>query len=176
MSRLTVELPEQRREHRPAAVGIDVGLKRLARFRTGEGVENQAFLTTALKKLRQARREVARLHYRVSCLRDDVLHKVTSRLAECYGIIGIEDLNRKRAPQESALVSCVLRRRAGQAPGPARREGRAARRTGDQGGTLLPLQQDLPRVRLEMARHAGVRSGVSLPQFHLCLSSVPTGS
>ena len=38
---------------------------------------------------------MARLHYRVSCLRDDVLHKVTTRLAECYGIIGIEDLNLK---------------------------------------------------------------------------------
>jgi putative transposase len=79
---------------------------------TGEGYENQAFLKTALKKLRQAnkrlhrrklgsknrqkaRRQVARLHYRITCLRDDMLHKVTTRLAECYGIIGIEDLNLK---------------------------------------------------------------------------------
>ena len=97
---------------RPAAVGIDVGLNRLATLSTGEEYENQVFLKTALKKLRQAnkrfhrrkqgsknrekaRRQVARLHYRVSCLRDDVLHKVTTRLAECYGIIGIEDLNLK---------------------------------------------------------------------------------
>ena len=97
---------------RPAAVGIDVGLNRLATLSTGEGVENQAFLTTALKQLRQAnkrlhrrklgsknrekaRRQVARLHSRITCMRDDALHKVTTRLANCYGMIGIEDLNLK---------------------------------------------------------------------------------
>jgi putative transposase len=109
---LTVELPETLPAKRPAAVGIDVGLNRLATLSTGEGYENQAFLKTALKKLRQAnkrlhrrkrgsqrreqaRRQVARLHYRITCLREDVLHKLTTRLADCYGIIGIEDLNLK---------------------------------------------------------------------------------
>ena len=48
-------------EKKPAAVGIDVGLNRLATLSTGEGVENQAFLKTALKKLRQANK---RLHRR----------------------------------------------------------------------------------------------------------------
>ena len=76
---LGVELPDARPEHKPAAVGIDVGLNRLATLSTGEGVENQAFLTTALKQVRRAnkrlhrrklgsnnrekaRRQVARLH------------------------------------------------------------------------------------------------------------------
>jgi putative transposase len=93
-------------------VGIDVGLNRLATLSTGEGVENQAFLKTALKKLRQAnkrlhrrkpgsknrekaRRQVARLHYRIACLREDALHKVTTRLANSYGIVGVETLNLK---------------------------------------------------------------------------------
>jgi putative transposase len=109
---LTVELPAEIPEKKPAAIGIDVGLNRLATLSTGEGYENQAFLRTALKKLRQAnkrlhrrvkgsknrekaRRQVARLHYRITCLRDDVLHKLTTRLAECYGMVGIEDLNLK---------------------------------------------------------------------------------
>jgi putative transposase len=109
---LTVEIPETLPEKRPAAVGIDVGLNRLTTLSTGEGYENQAFLKTALKKLRQtnkrlhrrkpgsknrekARRQIARLHYRITSLRDDVLHKLTTRLADCYGIIGIEDLNLK---------------------------------------------------------------------------------
>src|SRR5436190_2135985 len=109
---LQVEIPDAVPVKRPAAVGIDVGLNRLATLSTGEGVENQAFLKTALKKLRQAnkrlhrrkpgsknrekaRKQVARLHYRISCLRDDVLHKLTTQLASCYGIIGIEDLNLK---------------------------------------------------------------------------------
>jgi putative transposase len=109
---LQVEIPDAVPVKRPAAVGIDVGLNRLATLSTGEGVENQAFLKTALKKLRQAnkrlhrrklgsknrekaRRQVARLHYRITCMRDDVLHKLTTGLADCYGILGIEDLNLK---------------------------------------------------------------------------------
>jgi putative transposase len=109
---ITVEVPDERPSKRHTAVGIDVGLNRLATLSTGEGYENQAFLKTALKKLRQAnkrlhrrkpgsknrekaRRQVARLHYRITCMRDDVLHKLTTRLAECYGIIGREDLHLK---------------------------------------------------------------------------------
>src|SRR3984893_10041970 len=109
---IQVELPDALPEKKPAAVGIDVGLNRLATLSTGEEYENQAFLKTALKKLRQAnkrlhrrklgsknrekaRRRVARLHYRITCLRDDVLQKLTTRLANCYGIIGIEDLHLK---------------------------------------------------------------------------------
>ena len=109
---ITVEVPDKQSTKRPAAIGIDVGLNRLATLSTGEEYENQAFLKTALGKLRQAnkrlhrrkqgsknrekaRRQVARLHYRITCMREDVLHKLTTRLADCYGIIGIEDLNLK---------------------------------------------------------------------------------
>jgi putative transposase len=109
---LTVEVPDEQPKKRSAAVGIDVGLNRLATLSTGEGFENQAFLKTTLKKLRQAnkrlhrrklgsknrekaRRQVARLHYRITCMRDDMLHKATTRLANCYGMIGIEDLHLK---------------------------------------------------------------------------------
>jgi IS605 OrfB family transposase len=107
---IQVEIPDEIPTKKLAAVGIDVGLNRLATLSTGEGYENQAFLTTALKKLRQAnkrlhrrklgshnrekaRRQVARLHYRITCMRDDVLQKLTTRLANCYGIIGVENLN-----------------------------------------------------------------------------------
>jgi putative transposase len=109
---ITVEVADRRADASKAAVGIDVGLNRLATLSTGEGYENQAFLKTALQKLRQAnkrlhrrrigsknreqaRRQVARLHYRITCLRDDVLHKLTTRIADCYGIVGIEDLHLK---------------------------------------------------------------------------------
>jgi len=109
---ITVEVPDELSEKRTAAVGIDVGLNRLAALSTGEEYENQAFLKTALKKLRQAnkrlhrrklgsknrekaRRQLARLHYRITCLRDDVLHKLTTQIASCYGMVGIEDLNLK---------------------------------------------------------------------------------
>ncbi len=109
---ITVEVPDEQPDSRPTAVGIDVGLNRLATLSSGEGYENQVFLKTALKKLRaankrlhrrklgsknreKARRQVARLHYRITCMRDDMLHKLTTRLATCYGIIGVEDLNLK---------------------------------------------------------------------------------
>ena len=109
---IQLELPEALPEKKEASVGMDVGLNRLATLSTGEGIENQAFLKTALKKLRRAnqrlhrrtlgsnnrekaRRQVARLHYRITCLRDDVLHKLITRLVNCYGMIGIEDLNLK---------------------------------------------------------------------------------
>ena len=87
---------------RDSAGGIDVGLNRLATLSTGEGYENQAFLRTALKKLRQAnkrlhrrvkgsknrekaRRQVARLHYRITCMRDDVLHKLSTGSQSAMG-------------------------------------------------------------------------------------------
>src|SRR5262249_40899809 len=107
---IQVELPDELRGQKPAAVGIDVGLNRLATLSTGEQVENQAFLKTALGKLRQAnkrlhrrkpgsknrekaRRQIARLHYRIACLRQDALQKLTTRLADSYGIIGVETLH-----------------------------------------------------------------------------------
>ncbi len=120
---IQVEMPDVPAVKREASVGIDVGLNRLATLSTGEEYENQVFLKTALKKLRQAnkrlhrrklgsqnrekaRRQVARLHYRITCLRDDVLHKLTTRVASCYGI---EDLNRKRLAEKSQAGSLVLR-------------------------------------------------------------------
>jgi putative transposase len=109
---ITVEMPDEQPDKKPAAIGIDAGLNRLATLSTGEKYENQAFLKTALKKVRQAnkrlhrrklgsknrekaRRQVARLHYRIACMREDVLQKMTTRLADCYGIIGVETLNLK---------------------------------------------------------------------------------
>ena len=155
---IQVELPDAHPEQQAQpAVGIDVGLNRLATLSTGEGYENQAFLKTALKKLRQAnkrlhrretgsknrekaRRQVARLHYRITCMRDDVLHKLTTRLADCYGIIGIEDLNLKgllknrhasRSFSDAALgkLLTLLDEQSG-----------AAWWAGHQGGALLSLE------------------------------------
>ena len=58
---LQVEMPDAMPMKKPSAVGIDVGLNRLATLSTGEGVENQAFLKTAQGKLRRANK---RLHRR----------------------------------------------------------------------------------------------------------------
>ncbi len=118
---ITVEVPDEVPQKRPTAVGVDVGLNRIATLSTGEEFENQAFLKTNLKKLRQAnkrlhrrksgsknrekaRQQVARLHYRITCLRDDVLQKLTTLLADCYGIIGIENLHLKGLLKNRSLA------------------------------------------------------------------------
>jgi IS605 OrfB family transposase len=37
--------------------------------------------------------KLARLHYRIRCLRDDLLHKISHQVTERYSFIGLEDLN-----------------------------------------------------------------------------------
>ena len=62
---------------------------------TASGQQTPASSETWLEKPGESRKQVARLHYRITCMRDDVLQKLTTRLANCYGIIGVEDLTSK---------------------------------------------------------------------------------
>lgn len=39
------------------------------------------------------KRKISRLHYRISCIRHDALHKLTSMLARKFSVVVIEDLN-----------------------------------------------------------------------------------
>ena len=108
---ITVEQPDQPTpEHPGEAVGIDLGLNHLATLSDGRVLENQKPLRRRLRKLKRlqrslsrkqkgsanrekARRKVARQHYKVSCARDDVLHKFTTDLVRNYSVVVIEDLN-----------------------------------------------------------------------------------
>ncbi len=105
-----------------AAVGIDLGIKTLAVLADSDGVlreePNPRHLDRAQKKLRRASRVVSRrrgpgrrtgqqaskrwekanrarnkVHHRVANLREDSLHKMTTRLGREYGTIVVEDLN-----------------------------------------------------------------------------------
>jgi putative transposase len=75
-------------------------------------LENQKPLRSKLRKLKRlnrslsrkqkgsqnrekARRKLARLHYRITNIRDDILHKFTTKLVETYSVVVIEDLNIK---------------------------------------------------------------------------------
>lgn len=86
------------------------GIKDLAVDSDGERIENQKPLRTALRAVKRLQRTVsrrvkgsnnrrkavhklARAHYRVACLRADVLHKLTTRLAQKAAVIGVETLN-----------------------------------------------------------------------------------
>ena len=104
-----------------ATVGVDAGVKHLAVLSTGAQVPNPAPLRAALKKLakaqrtaarrigpydpatrkrreasnrwRRTQRRVSRLHALVAAARADAWHQLTTRLAQRYDRIVVEDLN-----------------------------------------------------------------------------------
>ncbi len=93
-----------------ASIGVDLGLNRLATLSNGAEFEGPKPLRQQLKRLRRwsrrlsrrqkgsnnwekAKRKLARLHYRIRCIRQDSLHKLTSHLTENFAVIAIEDLN-----------------------------------------------------------------------------------
>ena len=95
-----------------ATVGIDVGIKTLVTLSTGEKIENPRALRSQERKLRRLQRSLsrkqrgskrrekarvllARVHRRVTRIRRDASHQVTSRLVKAFRVIGIEDLNVK---------------------------------------------------------------------------------
>jgi putative transposase len=91
-------------------VGVDLGVKTLATVSDGQTFDNPKPLKTRLRKLRKLNKSVSRkvkgsqnrkkavnnlskLHYKISNIRKDTLHKITTILAKTKRIIGIEDLN-----------------------------------------------------------------------------------
>ena len=93
-----------------AVVGVDLGIKTLATLSNGNTVQNIRPLKKYLDKLKRQQRAlsrrqkgsqnrekskkaVARLHYKIACLRNDHLHKLTTQLTTNYRYIIIEDLD-----------------------------------------------------------------------------------
>jgi putative transposase len=91
-------------------VGVDLGIKTLATVSDGTKYENPKPLKTTLRKLKKlqqsvsrkvkgsnnrkkATKKVVRLHFRISNVRKDTLHKMTTTLAKTKRVVGIEDLN-----------------------------------------------------------------------------------
>ena len=92
------------------AVGVDLGVKTLATLSDGAVIENPRYLKKSERKLKKAQRalsrkikgsnrrakareKVARIHAHVANQRLDGLHKLTTRLAETFSDISIEDLH-----------------------------------------------------------------------------------
>ena len=109
---IQVEMPERAPIHqgKNQAVGVDLGVKNLATLSDGEYVEGPKPHTVLLKRLRRlnrslsrkkkgsrnftkATKRLARLHARISNIRKDALHKLTTDLTQNYSHIGIENLN-----------------------------------------------------------------------------------
>ena len=126
-------------------VGVDAGVKHLAVLSTGEMVENPAPFKAALKRLGKAQRRanrrvgpfdpatrkrrdpsnrwrraqdrVARIQATVAAVREDSWHQLTTRLAQRYDLVVVEDLhvagmkrNRRLARALSDAAPATLRR------------------------------------------------------------------
>lgn len=93
-----------------SVVGVDLGIKTLATVSDGELFDNPQALRSNMERLqrrsRQLNRKVkgsknrkkaanklAKLHYRISCIRRDTIHKITSYLTKTKSKVVIEDLN-----------------------------------------------------------------------------------
>ena len=91
-------------------VAVDLGLLRFATLSTGEEIDSPRPYKKLENKLRllqwrnrhqvigssnwkKTQHKIAKLHYRISCIRDDFIHKLTTRLAKNHSKVVIEDLN-----------------------------------------------------------------------------------
>jgi putative transposase len=116
---LQVEEEIAERQATGQAIGIDLGLNHMAVTSAGQTYENAKALKQALKRLARLQRElhrrqpgsrnraktrakIARLHYRISCLRQEAIHQATSAIVartkpdkQRPSVVVIEKLNVK---------------------------------------------------------------------------------
>jgi IS605 OrfB family transposase len=109
---IAVQLPDDVPLNANPPAGLDVGLLRLGTLSDGRWFENQKPLRNLLKQLKRlhrslsrkpkgsknyekARLKLATVYYRIACIRDDILHKMTTEIARTSGLVGVEDLNVK---------------------------------------------------------------------------------
>ena len=107
---LLVEEERPKIVQQQAACGVDVGISALATLDDGTQFANPNAIAHAQEQLhrtqrrvsrkvtgrqnrKKAVRRVARLHYRVSCIRKDAIHKATTTITKSFGVIGIEGLH-----------------------------------------------------------------------------------
>jgi putative transposase len=121
----------QKTENQPI-IGVDLGIKTLATFSDGQTIAHKRPYKHHKRKLRLAQRQaskkyikgksakeqsnnyqkaqanVAKIYYKIACLRKDALHQVTTRLAKNHREVVIEDLNVKGMSRNHQLASAIL--------------------------------------------------------------------
>ena len=105
-------------------VGVDLGIKTLATVSDGKVYDNPKPLRTKLRKLKRfqqsvsrkvkgsqnrkkATRKVAKLYLKISNVRKDTLHKITTALAKTKRVVGIEDLNVSGMMKNRCLAQAI---------------------------------------------------------------------
>lgn len=124
---ITVDTPNKKIQpanENQVAVGIDLGLSHFATLSTGEmitGPKPHKKLLDRLKRLsrslsrkqkgsnnrNKAKLKLSQLHYRISNIRRDAIHKLTTSVTKKFQIIGIEDLNVKGMIQNRKLSRSI---------------------------------------------------------------------
>ena len=106
------------------SVGIDLGITDLATLLDGTKIGAPKPLKTNLKKLQRlskslsrkqkgsnnrekAKTKLSRLHDKISCIRKDFLHKLTTNLVKQFDVICLENLNTKGMVKNCKL-SCAI--------------------------------------------------------------------
>lgn len=101
---------EKQNSEQTDVIGVDLGVKNLATFSTGEvitGAKSYKKYETKLSRMqwlnrnkvigsanwKKAQTQIARLHRKIANIRKDTLHQTTTLLAKNHGVVVIEDLN-----------------------------------------------------------------------------------
>ena len=124
---IAVEIPDDTRSKQVSgAVGVDLGIKTLATLSDGTVFENPKTYYKYDKQLRRAQKSLSRkkkgsknrakaklklskIHYRVNCVVDDYIHKMTRHVANSYHTVVLEDLNVKGMLRNRRLSKVVSR-------------------------------------------------------------------
>lgn len=105
--------------------GVDLGIDKLAVVSNGKEFENPKAYRRLLKKLKRLHRSLSRkikgfknwnktklklskLYYRITCIRADSIHKLTTYLAQTFDKVTIEDLNVKGMVKNHKLAASIL--------------------------------------------------------------------
>ncbi len=115
---------EQQEVISDSIVGVDLGVKTLATFSTGEvvvGAKSYKKYESKLSRMqwlnrhkiigsanwKKAQLQIARLHRKIANIRKDTLHKLTTLLAKNHGYLVIEDLNVSGMMANHKLASSI---------------------------------------------------------------------
>ena len=106
-------------------VGVDLGISTLATLSNGEKFQNPNALEKLLGRLKRLSKRhskkvkgsknrkksalsLAKLHARISNIRSDALHKITTALTSKFGVICLEDLNVKGMTKNKHLARRLM--------------------------------------------------------------------
>lgn len=121
---LTCEVQHQPYEKTNSKVGIDTGIKELAILSDGTTYENIRSLKTKLKKLKYNQRQLSKkvkgsssrnkqkqklaiVHEKITNVRKDYLHKVSTEIVKNHDIISVEDLAVKNIMKNHKLAQVM---------------------------------------------------------------------